>query len=271
MNNTERRADIAALMEKKSYNFYDLVKIMELLRSEGGCPWDREQTHKSIRNNFIEETYEVIEAIDTDDKKLLREELGDVLLQVVFHTRMEEEEGVFNIDDVSNDICAKLIHRHPHIFANVVADNAEDVLKNWEQIKNEEKHRVTYTDKLNAIPKMFPALMRAQKVGKKASFFDFESSDLVIDKIYEETEEVREAMLEGDKAHIEEEIGDLLLTVTSLARKVGVDCESALSRATDKFINRFEKVENKVIEMGGEIDKMTMTELDAVWDSLKHN
>ena len=115
MNNTERRADIAALMEKKSYNFYDLVKIMELLRSEGGCSWDREQTHKSIRNNFIEETYEVIEAIDTDDKKLLREELGDVLLQVVFHTRMEEEIGVFNIDDVSNDICVKLIHRHPQL------------------------------------------------------------------------------------------------------------------------------------------------------------
>lgn len=271
MDNTKRTADIKALMEKEGYNFYDLVKIMELLRSEGGCPWDREQTHKSIRNNFIEETYEVIEAIDTDNKKLLREELGDVLLQVVFHTRMEEEVGEFNIDDVANDICAKLIHRHPHIFADVVADNTEDVLRNWEQIKNEEKQRITYTHKLNAIPKMFPALMRAQKVGKKASFFDFESSDLVIDKIYEETEEVKEAMLEGDKAHIEEEIGDLLLTVTSLARKAGVDCEQALSKATDKFINRFEKVENKVIEMGKEIDKMTMPELDAVWDSLKHS
>ena len=271
MENTKRNADIKALMDKEGYNFYDLVKIMELLRSEGGCPWDREQTHKSIRNNFIEETYEVIEAIDTDDKKLLREELGDVLLQVVFHTRMEDEEGVFNIDDVANDVCVKLIHRHPHIFADVVADNTEDVLRNWEQIKNEEKQRITYTDKLNAIPKMFPALMRAQKVGKKASFFDFETSDLVIEKIYEETEEVREAMAEGDKAHIEEEIGDLLLTVTSLARKAGVDCEQALSKATDKFINRFEKVENKVIEMGCEIDKMTMPELDAVWDSLKHS
>ena len=271
MDKNIRTEKIAALLKKEKYNFYDLVGIMELLRSEGGCPWDMEQTHKSIRNNFIEETYEVIEAIDTDDKKLLREELGDVLLQVVFHTRMEEEEGEFNIDDVANDICAKLIHRHPHIFADVVADNTEDVLKNWEQIKNTEKQRVTYTDKLNAIPKMFPALMRAQKVGKKASFFDFENSDLVIDKIYEETEEVREAMQKGDKAHIEEEIGDLLLTVTSLARKAGVDCEQALSRATDKFINRFEKVENKTIEMGKDIEKMTMTELDEVWDALKHS
>ena len=271
MDNTKRTADIKALMDKESYNFYDLVKIMELLRSEGGCPWDREQTHKSIRNNFIEETYEVIEAIDTDDKKLLREELGDVLLQVVFHTRMEEEVGEFNIDDVANDICAKLIHRHPHIFADVVADNTEDVLRNWEQIKNQEKQRVTYTDKLNAIPKMFPALMRAQKVGKKASFFDFESSDLVIQKIYEETEEVKDAIAKGDKENIEEEIGDLLLTVTSLARKAGVDCEQALSKATDKFINRFEKVENKVTEMGCEIDKMSMTELDAVWDTIKHS
>ena len=271
MDMNMRNEKISALLSKEKYNFYDLVTIMELLRSEGGCPWDIEQTHKSIRNNFIEETYEVIEAIDTDDKKLLREELGDVLLQVVFHTRMEEEEGVFDIDDVSNDICAKLIHRHPHIFSDVVADNAEDVLKNWEQIKSTEKQRVTYTDKLNAIPKMFPALMRAQKVGKKASFFDFESSDLVIDKIYEETEEVREAMAEGDKAHIEEEIGDLLLTVTSLARKAGVDCEQALSKATDKFINRFEKVEKKTMEMGKNIDEMTMVELDEVWDSLKHS
>lgn len=268
MENREEK--IKELLKKESYGFYDLVSIMELLRSEGGCPWDREQTHKSIRNNFIEETYEVIEAIDTDSKKLLREELGDVMLQVVFHARMEEEEGTFNIDDVANDICVKLIHRHPHIFADTVADNTDEVLKNWEAIKNTEKQRVTYKDKLDAIPKMLPALVRAQKVGKKADFFDFENSDLVIEKIYEETNEVKEAMLEGDKEHISEEIGDLLLTVTSLARKAGVDSEEALYNATNKFIDRFGKVEDKVISLNKDIKNMSMEELDEVWDSIKH-
>ena len=265
-----RQEKINALLSKESYTFDDLVIIMELLRSEGGCPWDREQTHKSIRNNFIEETYEVIEAIDTDDAKLLREELGDVMLQIVFHARMEEEAGAFDVNDVANDVCVKLIHRHPHIFGDNDAKTSEDVLKNWEAIKNVEKSRVTYTDKLNAIPPMFPALLRAQKVGKKASFFDFETSDLVIEKIYEETEEVREAMRSGDREQVEEEIGDLLLTVTSLARKAGVDSEEALFKAVNKFINRFQKVENAAIEKGLEIDKMTMAELDAIWDEIKH-
>lgn len=265
-----RQEKINALLSKESYTFDDLVTIMELLRSEGGCPWDREQTHKSIRNNFIEETYEVIEAIDTDDAKLLREELGDVMLQIVFHARMEEEAGAFDVNDVANDVCVKLIHRHPHIFGDNDAKTSEDVLKNWEAIKNVEKSRVTYTDKLKAIPPMFPALLRAQKVGKKASFFDFETSDLVIEKIYEETEEVREAMRSGDREQVEEEIGDLLLTVTSLARKAGVDSEEALFKAVNKFINRFQKVENAAIEKGLEIDKMSMAELDAIWDEIKH-
>ena len=265
-----RQEKINKLLSKESYNFDDLVTIMELLRSEGGCPWDIEQTHKSIRNNFIEETYEVIEAIDTDDTKLLREELGDVMLQIVFHARMEEEAGTFDVNDVANDVCVKLIHRHPHIFGDNDAKTSEEVLKNWEEIKSIEKSRVTYTDKLRAIPPMFPALLRAQKVGKKASFFDFENADLVIDKIYEETAEVKEAMESGNKEQVEEEIGDLLLTVTSLARKAGVDSEEALFKAVNKFIHRFEMVENAAIEKGLSVDKMSMPELDAIWDEIKH-
>ena len=265
-----RQEKINKLLSKESYNFDDLVTIMELLRSEGGCPWDIEQTHKSIRNNFIEETYEVIEAIDTDDTKLLREELGDVMLQIVFHARMEEEAGTFDVNDVANDVCVKLIHRHPHIFGDNDAKTSEEVLKNWEAIKSVEKSRVTYTDKLRAIPPMFPALLRAQKVGKKASFFDFENADLVIDKIYEETAEVKEAMESGNKEQVEEEIGDLLLTVTSLARKAGVDSEEALFKAVNKFIRRFEMVENAAIEKGLSVDKMSMPELDAIWDEIKH-
>lgn len=268
--NGERQKKVDYLLNCERYGFDELVLVMELLRGEGGCPWDIEQTHKSIRKDFIEETYEVIEAIDTEDPVLLREELGDVLLQVAFHSQIEREEGRFDIYDVTNDICAKLIHRHPHVFGEVKVRNSDDVLVNWDKIKGEEKHRENLTDKLRAIPPMLPALMRAQKVGKKASFFDFETVDAVFDKLYEEIEEVREAMKNGRDEQISEEIGDLLLTVTSLARKAKVDSEEALSHATDKFIDRFEKVENCVISKGQKVEELTMPELDAVWDEIKH-
>ena len=268
MSVTEKAKEMAA---KKSYGFEDLVSIVEILRSENGCPWDMEQDHHSIRNDLIEETYEVIEAIDTENPELLREELGDVMLQVVFHARIEEEEGRFDIDGVTNDVCAKLVHRHPHVFGDVEADTSAQVLSNWEKIKSEEKARVTVSDKLRAIPPMLPALMRATKVGKKASCFDFESSDAVMDKLAEEMVEVSEAMENNDKAGIEEEIGDLLLTVTSLCRKLDVDAEVALNRATDKFISRFNTIENEVLAQGRDIKEMTMPELDAIWDKIKHN
>lgn len=257
------------LLNKETYGFDDLVAIVGLLRSEGGCPWDIEQTHKSIRNDFIEETYEVIEAIDTDDPVLLREELGDVLLQVVFHARIAHEDGQFDIDGVANDICVKLIHRHPHVFGTVEVTDSTEVLANWEQIKNVEKSRETLTDRLLAIPPMLPALIRAQKVGKKASFFDFESIEDVYSKLYEEIDEVKGAAVSGVHEDIEEELGDLLLTVTSLARKLGVNSEEALYKATNKFIGRFEKVEKAVTERGGCVEKMSMSELDEVWDSIK--
>lgn len=261
---------IKALLEKKRYDFDDLVTVVEVLRSDVGCPWDREQDHKSLRKGFIEETYEVIEAIDTSDPVLLREELGDVMLQVVFHAQIETEAGVFNIDDVSNDICVKLIHRHPHVFGDVVAEDAEKVLENWEQIKSDEKQRVTVTDKLRAVPAMLPALMRAEKVGKKASCFDFEDEMQATVKVYEELEELRCAIESEEKEAIEEEMGDLLLTITSLCRKLGVESEVALNKATDKFIGRFETLENAVIAKGLDIHNMSMPELDEIWDEIKH-
>lgn len=260
---------IDSLLQKKNYSFEDLITVVEVLRAPEGCPWDREQDHHSIRDDLIEETYEVIEAIDTDDPVLLREELGDVMLQVVFHARLEEEKGVFNMDDVANDICVKLIHRHPHVFGTVQADTSEQVLSNWEQIKSEEKERVTVTDKLRAIPPMLPALMRATKVGKKAKCFDFTNIDSVMDKLAEEMNEVSEAVEDGDVDAMEEEIGDLLLTVTSLCRKVGVKAENALNRATEKFIGRFEELENEVIARGKNIHELDMDELDAIWDEIK--
>ena len=267
----QRDEKVRYLLEKHTpYTFDDLVTVVELLRSEGGCPWDMEQDHKSIRNDFIEETYEVIEAIDTEDPVLLREELGDVLLQVVFHARIEQEQDVFGMDEVSNDICAKLIHRHPHVFGTVEVANSAEVLKNWDAIKGEEKQRVTMTDKLRAIPPMYPALMRAQKVGKKAACFDFGSAEEVYRKLDEEIAEVKAAAASGDPSAVEEELGDLLLTVTSLARKLGVKSEESLFHATNKFIDRFEQVERAVTEQGKDMETLSMAELDAIWDSIKH-
>ena len=265
----KREEEIRRLLLKERYDFDDLVNVVTLLRGEGGCPWDIEQTHKSIRNDFIEETYEVIEAIDTDDPKLLREELGDVMLQVVFHASISKDEKNFDIGDVTNDICVKLIHRHPHVFGNVVADTPEEVLKNWDAIKSEEKSRVTVTDKLKSVPPMLPALMRAMKVGKKASVFDFPTKEDVLDKISEELCEVSEAICEGNSEHISEEIGDLLLSITSLCRKLGVDAERSLNDATNKFISRFSDVENEVISRGKELDDYKVEELDLIWNEIK--
>ena len=270
LTDNEKQERVERLLSRERYSFDDLCEIVTILRSNVGCPWDKEQTHKSLRKDFIEETYEVIEAIDTEDPKLLREELGDVLLQIVFHADIEHEEGRFNIDDVANDISAKLIHRHPHVFGELKLDNSEDVLANWDKIKGVEKQRNTLTDKLRSIPPMLPALMRAQKVGKKASFFDFPTVEDVYAKLNEEIAEVKEAAESGDRDAVMEEMGDLLLTVTSLARKLGVDSEQALFNATNKFLDRFERVENAVLEEGKSVENMTMTELDEVWDSIKH-
>lgn len=257
------------LLEKDSYSIDDLVILVEVLRSAEGCPWDREQTHKSIRRDFIEETYEVIEAIDTDNPVLLREELGDVLLQVAFHSQIEKEQNRFTLNDVANDICVKLIHRHPHVFGNVVAETSDKVLNNWEAIKSEEKERKTVTDKLNAVPPMLPALMRADKVGRKASCFDFPDAASVIVKVKEELAELEEAMAQNNAENIEEELGDLIFSVVSLSRKLGVESEVALNNATDKFIKRFAALEKIVISEGKDITKLDMAELDAIWNRIK--
>lgn len=258
------------LLKRENYTFEDLVVLVEVLRSEKGCPWDREQTYKSIRKDLIEETYEVIESIDTEDPVLMREELGDLLLQIVFHACIGKEDKEFEISNVTNDICVKLIHRHPHVFGDVKADTSEKVLSNWEKIKSDEKERRTVTDKLKAIPPMLPALMRAEKVGKKAKCFDFADAQGVIEKVHEEISEFEEAYNSNDKISMQEEMGDLLLTLTSLCRKTGIDPEIALNNATDKFISRFEKVENAVIDKKMDIESMSITELDRIWDEIKH-
>lgn len=261
------QSKITSLLKKERYTFDDLVDVVVVLRSEQGCPWDREQDHKSIRNDFIEETYEVIEAIDTEDPVLLREELGDVLLQVVFHARIEEQEGRFDIADVANDICVKLIHRHPHVFGEVQVKDSAQVLQNWDAIKSEEKQRVSVTDKLRAIPPMYPALLRAQKVGKKASCFDFADAEQAKDKVLEEIAEVM--AVTDDQIEAEKEIGDLLLAVTSLARMLHVNAEEALFHATNRFIDRFEAIEKAVEQQGIDITTSDRAELERIWDENK--
>ena len=264
-----REQKLQEILQKKVYDARDLVTIVELLRLPGGCPWDMEQTHKSLRRDMIEETYEVIEAIDNDDPVLLREELGDALLQIVMHARIEEEEGRATFDEIAGDVCRKMIHRHPHVFGDVKVDTSAEVLSNWEVIKSEEKKRESITDKLNAIPRQFPALMRAVKVGKKASVMDFPDAQSVALKVEEELAEVRAAMAAGDEAQIAEEMGDLLLTVASLARKLHVNAELALTAATDKFIARFAAVEAAVNAAGKRFEELFDEELDVFWQNCK--
>lgn len=204
---------------------------------------------------------------------MLCEELGDVLLQIVMHAEMEREAGRFTFDDVADGICKKLIHRHPHVFGAVHVENADEVLSNWEAIKSEEKARRTVTDKLRAVPRQYPALMRAQKVGKKASMMDFPDAASVADKLREELGEVETALAAGERAQVEEEVGDLLLTAASFSRKLGVEAEEALAHATDKFIGRFAAVEALAAEKGEDLAAMTPEEREFLWEIAKksHN
>lgn len=256
---------------KKNYDVNDLVDIVEILRSENGCPWDREQDHKSIRRGFIEETYEVIEAINKEDTELLKEELGDVLLQVAFHSQIEREIGSFNLDDVADGICKKMIERHPHVFGEVSVDGTDDVLKNWDEIKKRTKKQKTQTESMLSIPREFPALMRADKVQHKASKvgFDWDSADGAFDKINEELNELKQAVETGDKENIFEELGDLLFSVVNVSRFIDVDSEEALTAATDKFIDRFTVVEKLAEEKGIDMKNTELSELDKLWEIAK--
>ena len=257
--------------QKSNYSIDDLIDIVRLLRSEGGCPWDREQTHESIKSDFIEETYEAIEAIDLNDTALLREELGDVLLQVVFHCRIEEETDSFRFDDVCDEVCKKLIIRHPHVFGDVSADTTDQVLKNWDAIKMKTKGQETYTDTLNSVAKSLPALMRAQKVGKRAmrAGMDFRCAQDAIDCISNEKAELDAAVASGNMQNIEEELGDLLFSCVNAARHLGVDAELALKASTEKFIKRFSITEELTKAEDLDMKELPIEELDLYWNKAK--
>lgn len=256
---------------KDRYDIQDLLLIMKLLRSPGGCPWDREQDHHSIRSNLIEETYEVLDAIDRDDTENLREELGDLLLQVVFHSRMEEEAGSFSFEDVCNDICQKLVVRHPHVFGSVTADTSEEVLKNWDAIKAQTKGQKTVASTMDSVPRNLPALMRAVKLQKKAAKvgFDWDSIHGAAQKVSEETAEVMAAYEHGSQAEIDDELGDLLFAVVNLSRFTHSEPEEALTHASDKFSRRFAGVERLAAERGIDMSNASLEELDRLWDEIK--
>ena len=256
---------------KNRYNFEDLVNIVRILREPGGCPWDMEQTHKSIRENFLEETYEVIEAIDTNNKELMQEELGDVLLQVLMHSDMARTDGWFTIDDVANDISAKLIIRHPHVFGDVSVNSTDDVLKNWDDIKRQTKSQRTQSEAMAAIPSVYPALMKAQKVQEKAkkAGFDWDNAEGAFQKVAEETVELKEALSGGNKAEIQDELGDLLFSVVNVARFCGCEAETSLDMATKKFMERFTITEALAKEKGIDMKAASIETLDELWDEAK--
>ena len=256
-------------VRKETYGLKDLEDIVSILRAPGGCPWDGEQTHESLRRGLLEESCEVIEAIDEESPAHLQEELGDVLLQVVFHADIEREAGRFDLDAVADGGSKKLIFRHPHVFGDVKVQDSEEVLVNWDQLKRQEKSQETYTDTLTAVAKSLPALWRAEKVQKKAkkAGFDWPDAAGAMDKLSEELEELKEAIAQN--ANIQEELGDLLFAAVNVSRFLKADPEETLNAATGKFISRFAKVEQAALSQGKDMAQMSLSELDKLWEDAK--
>lgn len=252
-------------------DFQDLLDIIETLRNPGGCPWDREQTHESLKSALIEECYEVIDAIENEDEDALIEELGDILLQVVFHASIGKEDGYFDIMDVIGAISDKMINRHPHVFGNGEADNSEQVVANWDEIKKEEKGIETLTEEMKNIAKSLPATTRAYKVQKKAKKvgFDWDDINCAMDKVKEELNEIKDVYNCEDKSIIEGEVGDLLFACINVARFLEVDGELALDKTIKKFINRFSYIESEAIKNNKSLKDMTLEEMDKLWEEAK--
>lgn len=256
---------------KDRYTVDDLLAIMALLRSPGGCPWDREQTHESILTDFLEETHEALEAIRQRDTDGLKEELGDVLLQVVFHSRIEEEQGAFAFADVVDGICKKLIVRHPHVFGEITVDGTGQVLENWDAIKRQTKGGKTQAELLEGVPRSLPALMRAAKVQNRAKRVGFDWPDIsgALEALDSETAEFKDALASQDAAAVEEELGDMLFSAVNVSRFLHADAEQALTASTDKFIRRFARVEELAKDRNIDLAAASLAEMDALWDEAK--
>lgn len=259
----------AAFEQRTRYGYYDLVAVMRRLRAPGGCPWDREQTHESLKGDLIEECYELNDAIDEQDDAHIVEELGDVLMDVVFHSTIANEQGRFTERDVADGIVKKMIYRHPHVFGSEKAESAADVLVRWDELKQKEKNQKTQKEVLCAVPKRFPALMRASKVQNRARKvgFDWHDANEAMPKVVEEIDELKAAM--QGSGSVPEEAGDLLFAVVNVIRLLGFDSEQVLHDATDKFIERFGKMEELARADGFELSKLTLKEQDQYWEKAK--
>ncbi|MEO3947907.1 nucleoside triphosphate pyrophosphohydrolase [Gorillibacterium sp. CAU 1737] len=253
--------------------FGRLHEIVHILRSPGGCPWDREQTHESLRKNLIEEAYEVLETIDEDDPDHMQEELGDLLLQVMLHAQIEEETGAFSVYDVVRTLNEKLIRRHPHVFGGVAAENADEALANWQEIKRQEREgqEKAPASQLDGIPRELPALLKAWKLQKKAASVGFDWSDVhdVLAKVEEELAEVKEAMAGNNAEETAGELGDLLFSVVNLSRFLKADPEEALSTTNRKFIRRFHYIEEQIRAKGGRLEDTSLDEMERYWQEAK--
>lgn len=251
--------------------FVELVRIMERLRAPGGCPWDREQTRASIKPYLIEEAYEVVEAIEDDNVDELCTELGDLLLQIVFHAEMAREEGLFTIDDVIRAITEKMIRRHPHVFSDTEVKDSAEVLRNWARIKTEERKDDADRSHVAGVPRAMPALLRAHRLGEKASRvgFDWEHATDVLEKVREEVAELQAAVELGDPGEVEAELGDLLFALTSLGRHLDIQAEDALHGANDRFIRRFRYIEARLAERQQDLHQTSVQEMNALWEEAK--
>lgn len=256
---------------KYAKKFVRLLDIMDILRGENGCPWDKEQDHKSLLPYLIEETYEVVETIEEENPKKTAEELGDLLLQIVFHSRLGKEDGEYSIGDVLDSINKKMIRRHPHIFGDVKVNSSKDVLKNWEEIKMKEKSVTPRKSLLDGIPGKLPALLQAKRLQERASQVGFDWEDIygVIDKFEEEAEELRDAIKSGDRDKMTDELGDLLFALVNVGRWLGINPEEALRRTGKKFIRRFQRIEKTAKENGKKLQDMGLYEMEEIWQNSK--
>ena len=258
-------------VRKPQYGYEDLLEIIRLLRSEDGCPWDKAQTHQSIRRGLLEEAYEAAEAIDNDDPMLLKEELGDVLMQVVFHADIESDAGRFTIDDVCDGVVKKLLFRHPHVFGSQREDSPESVLVSWDKLKRQEKGQKTVADSMDSVARSLPGLWRAEKLQNKAASAGFEWPNVqgALDKLEEEVAELRRAVEEG--GDVPEELGDVLFAAVKVGRFCACDPEDAVNGTCEKFIRRFRAVENGAAAQGREVSQLSLEEMTALWNEAKRS
>ena len=258
---------------KEKYDLADFIRIIDVLRSPGGCPWDIKQTHESLKRNAVEEAWEVCDAIDEGSTEHLREELGDLLMQVIFHASIEKEKGGFDLDDVSDEAVKKLVHRHPHVFADTKADTPEEVLANWDAIKRADRGQQSVASAMDGIPKGLPGLMRSEKIQNKAAKlgFDWPNVTGALDKLREEVGELQEGIDAHDLENIKEELGDVLFSAVNVARFYKLDSEEIMRAACEKFIRRFRFMEEKAAERGLELTELSLGQQEEIYQQARHD